>query len=82
MIDDDESYLTADGFEDAFIGVSRPWQANLLPVAMYDASKCIDIIMRDNECDHEEALEHFEFNVTGGYVGDQTPIFVYLQDNQ
>ena len=82
MIDDDESYLTADGFEDAFIGVSRPWQANRLPVSMYDASKCIDIIMRDSGCDHEEALEHFEFNVIGSYVGEQTPIFVYLQDNQ
>lgn len=25
---------------------------------------------------HEEALEYFDFNVDGAYVGEQTPIFV------
>jgi len=26
--------------------------------------------------EHEEALEFFDFNVDGSYVGEQTPIFV------
>jgi hypothetical protein len=25
---------------------------------------------------YEEALEFFEFNISGGYVGERTPIFV------
>ena len=28
----------------------------------------------------EEALEFFEFNVVGAWVGEQTPIFVCLGD--
>jgi hypothetical protein len=26
--------------------------------------------------DYEEALEHFDFNVKGAYMGDKTPIWV------
>ena len=26
---------------------------------------------------YEEAIEYFDFNVTGAYVGKNTPIFVY-----
>jgi hypothetical protein len=25
----------------------------------------------------EDAIEHFEYNVAGGYVGEKTPIWVY-----
>ena len=26
--------------------------------------------------DYEDAVEHMEFNVTGAYVGKQTPVFM------
>jgi len=25
---------------------------------------------------HEDAIEHFDYNIAGSYVGDKTPIFV------
>lgn len=73
----EDSYLTADGFDAAIIGIATPWQANQQPVAIYDAEKCIEILMANMDCDYEEAAEYFEFNVTGAYVGEQTPIYVY-----
>jgi len=26
---------------------------------------------------YEEAIEYFDFNVTGAYVGEHTPMFIY-----
>lgn len=68
---DDENILLADGFEDAFIGIGRQFGK---PMAIYNRSKCIEILMDDMT--FEEAEEYFSFNVEGAYVGEQTPIFL------
>jgi hypothetical protein len=74
-----EGVLLADGLEDAFIGVSCGFGSNK---AVYDWGKCIEIFMQRDDMSQEEAIEHMDFNVTGAYVGEQTPefIFVYGKD--
>tara|TARA_R100001594_G_C3988094_1_gene251748 strand:- start:52 stop:309 length:258 start_codon:yes stop_codon:yes gene_type:complete len=67
--------LFADGFEDALIGVGVIFNRSL---ATYDMRKCIDILMKRDGMTEEEAVEYFEFNVTGAYVGENTPVFVEL----
>ena len=70
--------MLADGFEDAFIGMSYRFGIDV-PVATYDRGKCIEILIRDgwqSVLTREEAEEYFEFNVIGSWVGDATPIFV------
>jgi len=67
-----EGLLLADGFDDAFIGVGQ--QFNNL-VGVYNKDKCLSIL-KDQGMSYEEALEYFDFNVTGSYVGPQTPIFM------
>lgn len=74
---DEDTYLTADGFDDAIIGVATPWQAGNKPVAIYDGVKCIEMLMDRLECCYSDAEEYFTFNVAGAYVGEQTPIFVF-----
>jgi len=64
----DESFLKADGFDNAIIGVD---EASMRLV--YSVSKCIAILRKDMTI--EEAIEHFEFNVRGAYVGEKTPIW-------
>ena len=59
------------GFEDAFIGVSSRFGSSE-PVATYDRDACIEILMRDGEA----AVDHFEYNVAGSWVGEGTPIFL------
>ena len=39
--------------------------------------KCIDILIRDHDMSELEAIEYFEFNVSGAYVGENTPIWLY-----
>jgi hypothetical protein len=64
----DETFLKADGFDDAIIGFNE----NSLRL-IYSMSKCLDILMEDMS--DEDALEHFYYNVSGAYVGEQTPIW-------
>ena len=71
----DEAILLADGFEDALIGSCR---ISKFTIAIYDEQKCIDILVLRDGMSHEEAVEYFGFNVTGGYVGEHTPGFVTL----
>jgi hypothetical protein len=66
----DESFLKADGFDKAIIGVDE-FSLQLI----YSVSKCIEILCEDMS--EEEALEYFSYNVSGAYVGDQTPIWCF-----
>lgn len=72
--------LKADGFDDAIIGVgavcSNP------EILVYDANKCIKILMERDGMDYEEASEFFDFNVRGAYMGEGTPMFVFTGEFQ
>ena len=68
----DDVSLTADGFDDAIIGIA--YRFNQTFVA-YDYDMCIEILMRD-EMTWEEASEYLEFNTIGAWVGDGTPVYV------
>lgn len=46
-------------------------------VALYDKDKVIDILIKDGmTC--EEAIEYFDYNIIGAYVGEFTPAFATL----
>ena len=68
-----DEVMLATGFEDAFIGIGQQYNRYF---AIYDRQKCIDILMERDGMDEDEAEEHFEFNVVGGWVGHGTPVFV------
>ena len=40
---------------------------------IYSISKCIQILSKDMS--EEDAIEYFEYNVSGSYVGEKTPIW-------
>jgi hypothetical protein len=65
--------LVADGFDKAILGVSQ--QFNSLSVA-YDRNKCIEILMTRDNMTQLEAVEYFEYNVIGSYMGEHTPSFI------
>jgi hypothetical protein len=73
----DENALFADGFDDCIIGVSDSWSGASRPTrVVYSTDKIIAKLMADDGCTYEEALEHFDFNIAGAYVGEHTPVFV------
>lgn len=70
-----DDILLADGFEDAFLGVTFLTVVGET-VAVYSHTACIGILMERDGMTEEEAEEFFEFNVAGAFVGDQTPLFL------
>jgi len=66
----DESFLKADGFDEAVIG----FDSKSLRL-IYSIDKCIEILCRDME--DEDAAEYFWYNVEGSYVGEKTPIWCH-----
>ena len=69
-----EGAFMATGFEEALIGFGYQFNKTL---AVYDRDKCINILIATG-MDYEEAVEYFEFNVVGSYVGETTPVFISL----
>jgi hypothetical protein len=71
----DGECLCADGFDDAIIGTVSTFGGD--PVVLYDRDKCIEILIEEGMT-HEDAEDHFCFNVEGSYVGERTPMFAVL----
>jgi hypothetical protein len=65
----EDEILKADGLDDAIIGI----EVNSSRL-IYSKSKVIDILVREGMTE-QEALEHYDFNIEGAYVGDKTPIW-------
>mgnify|MGYP003666408138 FL=1 len=65
--------LLADGFDKAFIGIAtRPGQPTL---AIYNKNMCLQILI-DDGMDMDEAIDYFEYNAEGAWVGEETPLFL------
>tara|TARA_R100000781_G_scaffold2704_2_gene4246 strand:+ start:1421 stop:1678 length:258 start_codon:yes stop_codon:yes gene_type:complete len=63
--------LFADGYDDAIIGYTDGG------IAVYSIESIITIMVTQEDMTHEDALDHFYYNVAGSYVGEYTPIYVH-----
>ena len=80
--------LLCDGFDEAIIGMAE--RINLGPVVAYDVEKILSILSLDMEVDESDlqegetienlkysmALEYFEYNILGAWMGEFTPVFI------
>ena len=73
MIEDYPDLLKLDGFDEAILGVVERIG---LQAICYDTHKVIEILMKDMT--EEEALDYYNFNMLGAYVGESTPVFLEL----
>ena len=69
--------LTADGFEEAIIGVAE--RCGQPALVVYDANRCIEILVARDGMDYDEAMEFFTFNTLGAWVGEHTPLFLWFR---
>ena len=60
-------------FDKAIIGMV---QRIGLDAICYDRDKVIEILMQEEGMSFEDAIEHFEYNIIGSWVGDSTPLFL------
>jgi len=71
----DEEFLSADGFEEALIGVVYD-KIKSVYLLVYSRAKCVEILIERDKMSKEEADEFFDFNVEGAYMGEKTPLYV------
>ena len=88
LVESNPKALFLDGFDDAIIGVSE--RINLGPLVTYNKEKIIEILSDQMEPDagdiemygdeksakHFLAIEYFDFNVGGAYMGEGTPLIM------
>ena len=66
-------FMDPEYFDEAIIGVATG--NGIEPKVAYDYDKVIKINMKDVGT-MEDAIEWFEFNQIGAYVGEHTPVFI------
>ena len=68
--------VLADGFDDCIVGIGRQFTRTFV---VYDYEKVIKKLKKRDGMSDEEAVEWFEFNVVGAWVGESTPVFLYKE---
>ena len=66
--------LTADGFDDAQIGILR--RAGQTDILIYSYQRCVEILQERENWTEEEAEEWMDTNVVCTWMGDGTPGFL------
>jgi hypothetical protein len=67
----DPELLYADGYDDCILGMTFREE---VPVVLYSENQVIENLAQQMPLD--EAVEYFDFNIKGAYVGDRTPVFL------
>ena len=68
-----DAALFIDGMDEALIGMVGQFDRFM---ACYSASKIIDILI-EMGMTQEEAIEFFDFNIIGAWMGEYTPVVVF-----
>ena len=69
----DPEALTCDGFDEAIIGTDTNGRI------VYDINEMVQVLMRNDKMEEDVAMEYLEFNTLYAYVGEMTPVFIYLE---
>jgi hypothetical protein len=69
-----ESVILMDGFDEALIGFSQRINEPLL--AVYSWEKMIDLCIKRDKMEYEEAVDYVQYNCISAWIGDETPVIV------
>lgn len=65
------------GYDSAFMGIAR--RCGQPSVAAYSYWKIIDELRK--EMSYDDAVEFFEFNIGGAWMGENSPVFVEIEED-
>ena len=66
--------MTMDGFDDCIIGICH--RCGMEPVVAYDKEKVLMKMVNNDGMTYDEAVEFYEYNQIGSWVGETTPVFI------
>jgi hypothetical protein len=78
LTDENPDAILYDGKDDALIGIYRGdiARGDEASIAVYSYLKFIEIYVRRDGMSGEEAIEFFDYNVAGGYIGKYQPYII------
>jgi len=80
LAEENSKALVYDGMDNALIGVYRGDLARQdmqeASIAVYSFVKFIQIYIDRDGMSEEEAIEFFDYNVAGGYIGKYQPLII------
>ena len=68
----DPEAIVWDGFDEAIIGYDNRGRL------VYDIDLMVETLTREDEMSEEEAMEFLDYNTLNTFVGDLTPIHIYI----
>jgi hypothetical protein len=71
----DGEIFEADGFDEAMIGIGH--RCGEPPAAVYDANKCVQLLVAYSDMEFGEAYNYFTENVEAAWFGGGAPVWVY-----
>jgi len=66
--------MKADGYDDCIVGIGH--RCGSTSILIYDIDLVVKKLMKVDDMSEEDAVEFFEFNIAGSYVGEGTPLFM------
>lgn len=73
----DTPLLRIDGFDDCCVGVIE--RCGCPSILCYSTDQIIESLVAGG-LDYDEAREHFEFNISGAWMGELTPCFLEVPE--
>ena len=74
MKESNPEVLCIDDYDDAIIGVAR--RCGQPDLIAYSYRQMIEVMMKRDKCEQEDAMEWIEFNCVGAWMGPHTPVIV------
>jgi hypothetical protein len=74
----DYKVMKMDGYDDCALGVLE--RIGQDPIIVYDKALVLKKL-RDEGCDEMEAIEWYEYNMVGAFVGEGTPGFLVRKED-
>ena len=69
----DEEILKCDGYDDCILGYDFGTGENIRLI--YSVNMMLEQMVNEDGLSDLDAIEHFEFNIRGSYMGEKTPIW-------
>ena len=80
LADENPEAICYDGMDEALIGIYRGDLARQnmqeRSIAVYSYVKFIEVYIKRDGMSEEEAIEFFDYNVAGGYIGKYQPLII------
>jgi hypothetical protein len=65
--------LNPEYFDEAIVGVVN--RINTVAVC-YSEAKIIEILMKEDGMDYDKAIEYYQYNILGSWVGEHSPVYL------